>query len=103
MLTQSGFITLRAIVPQPRLLFRLVAIAFFISSLDLYTFTDRPDAFIYVFVSMSLYAVAHLPVEHVGQPVEHEAELGGLLAEDALGQPGQAQPAVVEDLAHVEG
>ena len=34
---------------------------------------------------------------------ERADELRGLLAEDALGQPCQAQPAVVEDLAHVEG
>ena len=30
-------------------------------------------------------------------------QLGGFLAEDAFGQPGQAQPAVVEDVGHVEG
>jgi hypothetical protein len=30
-------------------------------------------------------------------------ELRGFLAQDALGQPGQAQPATVEDPGHVEG
>ena len=34
---------------------------------------------------------------------ERPDELGGFLAEGAFGQPGQAQPAVVEDAGHGEG